>query len=269
MSKKNKNRKAFSMIEILVVIAIVAVFSSIVIANQSNNKEMEISMEKEKILMDLSHLKKESLLFNNESSSVGSIMLTNNSKGYQTTYAGNEKGFLNITSIEKVANLPEYRFILKTDKTNSLLHPYVLNSKQVVKDLYNDISNTLPTFPSSGTETTITLSSTQASMKLDIITTFYLQNPNNIEERSNHVIYRFFSDKNLNVSELDDVILKITKINGSPLDENTVYALTITFDRFGSLVMKDKDGNSVTSAEINMQEINSNSSYTITIPNDI
>lgn len=260
----------FTLVELIVVITLIALFSMATIISLRGNDQIEGKTEKEIILTDLLAIRQDSLLLKK---SAGKLVFKTGERGYQVSYPVQTGYGLALEAVETAfvplsgSTGPEYRFRSKTTNNNAAfdLAPaamvlYARNSKSSIAALntnYNAASQ-------------VSLFSLTGTDNLDTLLTFYFQDPNNPQNKSNLLNYVLFSPRNRNAGSEDDIQVKqVYKNTTVPIPEGIV-----SFDGFGKILLTDPAGSALTNVVIELERVNNNprpnlDPVKITLPDDI
>ncbi len=238
LNHKRRYPRGWTLAELLVVITIIALFSIAAISSLSSNEGLESKNEKEQLLIDLIALKKESLLTRSAS---GVAIFTRGENGYMLSYPTLTPYQLNVISSNTNASSDTiaHTFTTQTLNNNSFMDISAGGStfKMFSRDSRANIFAWNSNSSSPHTQfivDTKTYKDAGHKFAFDRGLSFYFQNPTSPRQKSNEVRYMYFSPRNYNPNESDNV--RIKRIVGVPLDESEKFetaSCSITFNAFG------------------------------------
>jgi len=239
--KKRNTSKAFTLVELLVVIALVSFMAAWTIMSSSDNSQTVAIDARDRILNDIVMFKKLSLLEKNDN---GTMTFTGNGSGFWATYPSHT---IYTLSLQSITTLDEgkWTFTVQTGSGSQLFNLSGSGMELNYRDSHNTIRSLTPTQTAGSSSFTIP----DTTNPIDQYFSIYFQDLNKLQSRSNEVSFVFLAQRNYNDTPNDDILMTL-------FDENDEYELkqvTGIFDAYGRMhweAIKKTDGSKYNPSKI-------------------
>ncbi len=265
-SPKNiKTKAGFTLIELVVVISLIAILTVISSLSFSFNPASAAKTYASRLITDMYTLKKESLLIS--SFPPGVFTIYNNDLGY--SMSGSDTAHIRMVQQTPVSGSSQqervFTYKLQQPGTNGFVdYPYNPDTDPL-RIQYRNPAGTIITPALQNSGSTLTIDIPQPTLTRTM--TFYLQDPQKIQEKTLETTYTFLDSSNYNTDEDDNIALGLRDVNQQPIE-----GIHISFDSLGHIVMTDVINTAKSYDKVEIQFILKETGTVLTtlqLPNDL
>jgi len=247
--QKRPTSKAFTLVELLVVIALVSLLATWTLMSSSDNSQTVATDARDRILNDIVMFKKLSLLEKNDN---GFITFTGSGSGFWATYPSHTIYTLSLQSITTPDEGKTWTFTVQTGSGSQL---FPLNESGMELN-YRDSSNTIRTLSiTSEREGLSSFTLPQTNNPLDQYFNVYFQDTEQLQNKSNEVAFMFFTPRNYNDTPDDDIVMKLFDDQNPAQELSSAKAIFDSYGRMHWQTYLSSTGNQETPApsKVNVQ----------------